>query len=801
MAELKKDDMPKDSLALLNLKTGKLEKFSDLQKFQFPSESADWFSWHQKHTIPDDSTGKKMETLWLKSLTSEKVHQIPHVKSWYLNASGSHIIAVNNAPDSSEHGTWVSSTSELSRRYLAKGEGEYKNLLINKTGRYAAFVSDYEVSDSAETTPYTLYLHDLQKNNLRQKIEGASQHRKLHFSPNGKRLFFGYAAIIESEEPEIPEDEEVVVDIWHWQDPLIQPMQLKELKNEKKRSWLGYVDMGNNRIIRLGSETVPEVELLMKGDGDLALGESNMPYRMEISWDFPGYRDYYKVDVRTGKNSLLIKGIQSSATLSPKGNYAVWWSYSDSCWYSTSTKSGVHANLTRNLGTSFHNPLHDWAFNASPASSDVIFLDDETLLLSDRFDVWHFDLKRGSKGKRLTAGEGREKNTTYRVVNTAESGKYMSAKDPLLLFVLQRDTRASGFSSLNLKNNALQSLVFSDHRYNFMEKAKAGKTSLFTRQSFQEFPDLQIASDNWKDVRKLSNVNPQQSEYLWGTAEQMSYFSSDGQRIEGLLFKPENFDESRTYPLMVYFYEKNSDSFHRHRAPYPHRSVISVSFYTSRGYVVFIPDVHYTVGYPGESAMRCIMPGVEKLMATGYIDTENIGIQGHSWAGYQISYMVTRTNLFKAAAGGAPVSNMVSAYGGVRWRSGMSRMFQYERTQSRIGASLWEKPLHYLDNSPIFRVPDIHTPLLILHNDHDGAVPWYQGIELFLALRRLNKPAWLINYNNEPHWPVKYQNKVDWQTRLQQFFDHYLKGDPAPVWLRDGIPALQKGRTLGLETE
>ena len=377
----------------------------------------------------------------------------------------------------------------------------------------------------------------------------------------------------------------------------------------------------------------------------------------------------------------------------------------------------------------------------------------------------------------------------------------MSAKDPLLLYVLKRDTRESGFSSLDLKNNSLSSLVFSNHRYLFRKKARDGDSKLFTRQSFQEFPDLRIATSSWNDAKKLSNANPQQSEYLWGTAEQMSYYSSDGQIIEGMLLKPENLDAAQTNPLMVYFYEKDSDGIHRHRAPYPHRSVINITFYTSRGYVVFVPDIHYTVGYPGESAMRCVMPGVEKLMAEGFIDTDNIGVQGHSWAGYQISYMVTRTNLFKAAAGGAPVSNMVSAYGGVRWRTGMSRMFQYERTQSRIGATLWEKPLHYLDNSPIFRVPDINTPLLILHNDHDGAVPWYQGIELFLALRRLNKPAWLINYNNEPHWPVKFQNKVDWQTRLQQFFDHYLKGEPAPVWLKDGIPALQKGRTLGLETE
>ncbi len=162
--------------------------------------------------------------------------------------------------------------------------------------------------------------------------------------------------------------------------------------------------------------------------------------------------------------------------------------------------------------------------------------------------------------------------------------------------------------------------------------------------------------------------------------------------------------------------------------------------------------------------------------------------------------MVTRTNIFKAAEAGAPVSNMTSAYGGIRWGTGRSRMFQYERTQSRIGGSLWEYPMRYMENSPIFWADKIETPLLIMHNDHDGHVPWYQGIELFVALRRLGKPTWMINYNDEPHWPTKFHNKKDWQIRLQQFFDHYLKGAPAPVWLKEGVPAVEKGKTLGTET-
>jgi dipeptidyl aminopeptidase/acylaminoacyl peptidase len=279
----------------------------------------------------------------------------------------------------------------------------------------------------------------------------------------------------------------------------------------------------------------------------------------------------------------------------------------------------------------------------------------------------------------------------------------------------------------------------------------------------------------------------------------MEWTSLDGKRLQGILYKPEDFDPSQQYPMMVYFYERNSDDLHEHHIPAAGRSVINFTFYASRGYVIFVPDIPYKIGYPGESAMNAVMPGVTQLMDQGFIDRDNVGVQGHSWGGYQIAYMVTRTNLFAAAEAGAPVSNMISAYGGIRWGSGMSRMFQYEDTQSRIGGSLWEKPLRYIENSPIFWADKIETPLLMMHNDHDTAVPWEQGIELFVALRRLGKPAWLINYNDEPHWPTTLANKRDWTRRMQQFFDHYLKDAPAPIWLEEGVPAIEKGRMLGLE--
>jgi dipeptidyl aminopeptidase/acylaminoacyl peptidase len=330
-------------------------------------------------------------------------------------------------------------------------------------------------------------------------------------------------------------------------------------------------------------------------------------------------------------------------------------------------------------------------------------------------------------------------------------------------------------------------------------KAKDDTAMIFTRSSFREAPDRYYTRTEFRTASRLSDANPQQKLYLWGTVELTSWKDADGKPIDGLLYKPENFEPKKKYPMIVYFYERNSDLLHRYFPPAPSASTVNVSLFVSRGYVVFIPDIRYIIGHPGQSAMNAIIPGVKKLIAAGFVDPARIGIQGQSWGGYQVAFIVTRTGMFKAAMAGAAVSNMTSAYGGIRWESGMSRMFQYEKSQSRIGATLWEKPQLFIENSPLFSANHVTTPLLMMNNDADGAVPWYQGIEFFTALRRLNKPVWMLTYNNEAHNLVQRKNRKDLSIRMLQFFDHYLMGKPMPVWMEKGIPAINKWKTMGYE--
>jgi dipeptidyl aminopeptidase/acylaminoacyl peptidase len=365
------------------------------------------------------------------------------------------------------------------------------------------------------------------------------------------------------------------------------------------------------------------------------------------------------------------------------------------------------------------------------------------------------------------------------------------------LKITEDESCKEGFASLMLSEPGKQkNLIISDNEYSNPIKSKNTLQYLWQRSSYIEFPDLWTSTSTFVGAKKISVTNPQQNQYLWGTVEHVSWESFDGGHLRGLLYKPENFDPTKKYPMIIYFYEKYSNQLNTHYVPAPSRSIVNFTFYNSNGYIVFVPDITYRTGEPGRSAYDDIISGTMAMTKLPYIDADRLGIQGQSWGGYQVAYLVTQTGLFKAAMAGAPVSNMTSAYGGIRWESGIVRQSQYEHGQSRLGANLWENRDLYIENSPIFYANKITTPLLIMSNDNDGAVPYYQGIELITAMRRLQKPAWLLCYNGEEHNLTKRPSRQDLSIRMSQFFDHYLKGAPIPLWMEKGLPAVVKGKEL-----
>ncbi len=840
------DSEPKDSLGILNLASGDVTKVERIKSYEVPEDEGTWIAYlsEEDEAEADSTEGeaeggeetlsggrggrrgrdeddeKKKEdgtTLVLRELTSGTEQRFERVLEYAFSKDGERLAYTASSEDSTADGAFLVNVGDAAATAMLAGAGAYKSPVFDENGEQIAFLSNRD-DYSADQPSVTLYHYRVGGDAaIGVATEGTagvpqgwwvSDKGDLSFSDNGERLYFGTAPRPDPEpEEETPEWEEVELDIWNWRDPLLQPNQLVQREQELNRTYQAVAFLADSRVVQLANIDIPTVEVGSNGDADLALAVTNMPYRQRISWDSPGYTDVYVIDVNTGTSRMVLEELQGrGADLSPGVNYLTWWDGHREAWFAMSTGGGEPINLSSGIPYPVFDESDDHPMIPGSYGSVGWSEDDSYFLLYDKHDIWAVDPTGGEAPRNVTEGVGRTENLRFRYVQVEPDEEFIPESDPILVSAFDIDTKDAGFYRDRVSGDRQpQQLLMmaksfgSGYSGPSVTKAEDSDALLFTRQSFEEFPDLWVSDLSFGNMRKVSDANPQMAEFLWGSSELTYWRSTDGRPVTGLLFKPEGFDPSQQYPMMVYFYETNSDRLHSFRRPFGGGSSVSISFYVSRGYVVFVPDIHYRDGYPGESAFDCVVPGVQSVVAQGFVDSEKIGVQGHSWGGYQIAHLVTKTDIFAAAEAGAPVVNMTSAYGGIRWASGLSRMMQYERTQSRIGGTLWDRLPLYMENSPLFSAPRVNTPLLMLHNDEDGAVPWYQGIEYFVALRRLQKPVWMLNYNGEAHGLRQYPNQKDWQQRMQQFFDHYLIGAPPPVWLVDGVPAVKKGKTRGLE--
>ena len=329
-------------------------------------------------------------------------------------------------------------------------------------------------------------------------------------------------------------------------------------------------------------------------------------------------------------------------------------------------------------------------------------------------------------------------------------------------------------------------LFRSEYKLTVLGRSKDADTIVFSKERFDVFPDLYTANYSApQNAVKQTDLDKQRQAFNWSQSELVHWTNGDGKPLDGVLIKPTNYQEGKRYPVLVYYYRFMTDRLHA----FPQMNINhrpNFAWYINNGYAVFLPDIRFEIGYPGASSVQALTSGVQKLIEIGIADPDAIGLQGHSWSGYQTAFAITQTKMFKAAVAGAPVSNMTSAYSGIRHGTGIARQFQYETGQSRIGASLFAAPQKYIENSPVFYADRIQTPLMIMFGDKDDAVPWEQGVEMYLAMRRAGKDVVFLQYEDEPHHLKKYPNKLDYSIRMMQYFDHYLKGKPAPEWLSKG---------------
>jgi dipeptidyl aminopeptidase/acylaminoacyl peptidase len=731
-------------------------------------------------------------TLVLRDLASGTEVRIADVAAYSFSDSGRWLGYTVAARDRAKDGAYVRELASGREIALLTGSGKYAGLAFDRAERQVAFVSDKDVQVGGKPAG-ALWHAALPAGKAQQVAAPATlgdgrrvSERGVQFTRDGSAVTFGVA---EAPLDSIPADslaDKAIVDLWHWKDTRLQPQQRLEATRDRDRAYTAIWRPDTRKVVRLASDSIPNAQV--SDNGEWALVSTNLPYAVSQMWG-EGGTDAYVVNVRTGARTQVGKRMEFPTQLSPAGRYVTWF---DSGYHARDVRTGAVVDMTKGApGVRFEQETWDTPGTPAPWGIAGWTEGDRSLLAYSRYDVWELDPTGKRAPRVVTDSLGVRRHMTLRVVDLDPDGRYVEPE--LLLSAFDDSTKASGFWRDRIDANAAPTqVVMADVRFGRPEKARKAGTFLVTRQTVKDFPDLYVGP-SLDRVAKVSDANPQQAEHEWATVELVSWTSADGRPLQGLLYKPDDYDASKKYPLMVYFYESLSDNLHQYNAP-SGRNVINPIVYASKGYVVFFPDIAYTEGYPGQSAMLSIIPGIQMLVAKGVVDQAKIGVAGQSWGGYQAAYMITQTPLFRAAMLGAPVANMTSAYGGIRWESGVARAFQYERGQSRIGGDPWRYPMRYIENSPLFQADRIRTPVLIMSNDADGAVPWYQGIEMFVALRRLNKEVYLLNYNGDGHNPRKRANQKDVDMRMQQFFDHHLLGAPAPEWMEKGIPFLQKGR-------
>jgi dienelactone hydrolase len=693
---------------------------------------------------------------------------------------------------------------------LLSGTGDYAQLAVDRAGTQVAFLSNRDAFSGDRT--YTLYHAAVRDGTARPAVASATlgelrvtETANVAFTRSGSAVLFGIAPPPIDTLPADSLVDKSVFDLWHYRDPQLQPTQRLNAARDRNRSFQAIYHVASRRFARLANDSIPAVSV--SDDGRVAVANSRERYAISSMWG-EGGTDVYLIDGLTGGIRLLREKITGSAQLSPDARYVLF--YDEGRYFSHAVASNRTVEITAPLaGVSFARETHD---TPSPAPGWGVAgwtRGDRSVLLYDRYDIWELDPSGARPPVMVTDSMGRKNRVQLRLALGAGGGgggfggfggggatadeRAIDPSRPLILRGFNEDTKNTGFARDQLGVvKEPEVLVVADAAFGNLQKAEDAEQYLVTKGTFVEFPDIHTGR-SLSSLTRISDANPQQKDYLWGTAELVSWYSADGVPLKGVLFKPENFDSTRKYPMVVYHYEQLSQNLHQYVPPNG-RNVTNPTHYVSNGYLVFTPDIHYQEGYPGPSALKSIVPGVNMLLARGFVDPRGIGIQGQSWGGYQGLYMITQTNIFSAAMLGAPVVNMTSAYGGIRWGSGLARAFQYETGQSRIAGSIWEAPLRYIENSPLFWLDKVRTPVFMMHNDMDDAVPWYQGIEAFVALRRLGKEVYLINYNNDVHNPQSRANQKDMAMRMEQFFDHHLRGKPAPEWMKKGVPYLAKGK-------
>ncbi len=630
-----------------------------------------------------------------------------------------------------------------------------------------------------------------------------SDRAAISWSDDNKRVFFGIKEQVEASDSATRKstDELANVDVWNSADERIQSQQMIRAEADRNFTFQTALDVSASKVVRLADETMRELEVAQ--DGRWAVGRDTRGYVHDYKRPAA---DIYRVNTSTGERTLILKNQLIGAHvfgISPDGHHFLYWKDNKFQEYD------LDAATTRTLGGSsavsfvdmeFDHPGPKPSYGLAGYSSDG-----KSVIVHHRYDLWQFPLDGGAP-KNITNGVGSKGEVRFRYVRTEPIDPLavgprgtIDLSKPLTLSAYGEYTKKAGFHELGT-DGSLKEAVFEDAAFSTPTRAAKADTFLFTRQTFTEFPDLRVSGPNFKESKKITDANPQQTEYQWGRRVLFDYKNRDGVRLQGILALPDDYKTGEKRPMLVTFYEKNSQNMHRYSAPSYLTGMGAMPIQAlSHGYITMLPDIHFRTGSSHSDMLECVEAAVKKVIEMGYVDPKRIGVHGHSYGGEGAAFIGTRSKMFAAVGMGAGVTDLTSDFSQswgwtyqVNGGSGANGNDYYIYGQGRWGVSPWDDPELYRFESALTHAKDAPSPFLIMHGTADPTVSFTEGMNFYNALRYNGKRAVMLAYPGEGHGLRGMANRKDLTIRYFEFFDHYLKGAPAPKWMTDGVPFINK---------
>ncbi|MFD2600399.1 S9 family peptidase [Sphingobacterium corticis] len=822
-------------LRLVTIKDTSSVLFERATSFEFSNDGGNWLAVRFESAGPAQkgSDAAKGSDLLLYNLNNKQSFNVGNVNEFQFNKSGQYLVYTIDANGKNGNGVFLRNMQTGTTYALDNDKANYSKLNWNKEGTALALLKS-KTDKSYKDPVYTLIgVKDIKGDQFdltsytgldEKEITagfGISENSTPYWSKDLSALFFGIAKLEKTEKAEADttaKDSTQIADnkpqktvakgnkdtekpdmiIWNWQDKRLQSAQRKQAEGDKNRTVQSAYFIKNKRFVSLADSALKNITLSPKQDMGYAFDYS--PYEREANLDGQQFADLYLVDIASGDKRKAIEKLYLNAIrnilFSPDGKQLLY--YRDGDYYNLNTQTLNSVNLTKNISTSFVAEKVDNNVTKPATSSFGWTADGKFVLLKDNFDLWKVSAD-GKSAVSVTKDWKKEQWTPMRLLsNFYKDDDFTDLKKDQYFVVFNDATKQSGIATWKAGSNTVSINIHSDDVYRSVEKPKGSNTIYYTKENNTTAPELYIAEKGDLSAgRKLTENTPTAKDYALSSGSKLIEYVNDfGDTLQATIFLPANYVEGQSYPTITYIYERLTDGTNNYAQPAFPGGGFNRAVYTSNGYAVLMPDIAYKLNDPGMSAVACVVPAVKAAAATGIVDSARVGIHGHSWGGYQTSFLITQTNIFKAAVAGAPLTNMISMYSLIYWNSGSTNQSIFESSQGRLTSGYWDNWDAYTRNSPIYHIKNVETPLVILHNDKDGAVDYTQGIEYFNGLRRLQKPVTMLTYNGENHGLMKEVNQKDYAVRMMEFFDHYLKGSESPDWWAKGIDYLDMEKHL-----